>query len=118
MPYFTYDTSVIISRRLVLAPRVPSNFRLSSVVLMELSASASDDSRRKVHENLFRSYQKEELLIVPNEDDWLLVTNFCTCLHKIDEEPKAESCVVSIRACLSEWRLMRSSQLARVVAML
>jgi hypothetical protein len=44
MPYFTYDTSVIISRRLAVSPKLPGNFRLSSIVLMELTASAKDDS--------------------------------------------------------------------------
>ena len=74
MPYFTYDTSVIISRRLVSVPKLPGNFRLSSIVLMELTASAKDDSQRKAYEELFRGYQKEKLLIVPNEDDWLLAS--------------------------------------------
>jgi len=74
MPYFTYDTSVIISRRLVVSPKPPGNFRLSSVVLMELMASGTDDSQRKAYEELFRSYQKEKLLIIPNEDDWLMAS--------------------------------------------
>jgi predicted nucleic acid-binding protein len=74
MPYFTYDTSVIISRRLMLLPKFPGSFRLSSIVLMELTASAKDDSHRRAYEELFRGYQKEKLLIVPNEDDWLLAS--------------------------------------------
>lgn len=74
MPYFTYDTSVLISRRLVSVPKLPGNFRLSAIVLMELTASATDDSQRKVYEEMFRGYQKEKLLIVPNEDDWLLAS--------------------------------------------
>ena len=72
MPYFTYDTSVIISRRLVVSPKLPGNFRLSSIVLMELMASAKDDSQRRAYEELFRGYLSEQLLIVPDEDDWLL----------------------------------------------
>ena len=74
MPYFTYDTSVIISRRLVVAPKLPGNFRLSAIVLMELMASAKDDSQRRAYEELFRGYRSEKLLIVPNEDDWLLAS--------------------------------------------
>jgi predicted nucleic acid-binding protein len=74
MPYFTYDTSVIISRRLVVSPKLPGNFRLSSVVLMELMASGKDDSQRRAYEELFRGYQKEKLLIIPNEDDWLMAS--------------------------------------------
>jgi hypothetical protein len=60
MPYFTYDTSVIISRRLAVSPKLPGNFRFSSIVLMELTASAKDDSQRKAYEELFRGYQREE----------------------------------------------------------
>ena len=48
---------------------LPGIFRLSSVVLMELMASGTDDSHRKGYEELFRGYQKENLLIIPNEDD-------------------------------------------------
>ena len=41
---------------------------------MELMASATDNSQRKLYEQLLRGYQKEGLLIVPNEDDWLLAS--------------------------------------------
>jgi hypothetical protein len=41
---------------------------------MELMASATDDSQRKMYEQLLRGYQREGLLIVPNEDDWLLAS--------------------------------------------
>ena len=53
MPYFTYDTSVLISRRLASLPKLPGNFRLSAIVLMELTASATDDSQRKIYERYF-----------------------------------------------------------------
>jgi hypothetical protein len=71
MPYFTYDTSVIISRKPNLQENATS-FLWSAVVLMELAASARDDSQRKVYERLFRQYQADNSLIIPNEDDWLL----------------------------------------------
>ena len=73
MPYFTYDTSVIISRRLVDLPQA-TNFHVSAVVLMELAASATDASQRKVYEQLFQNYREDNSLIVPNEDDWLLAS--------------------------------------------
>ncbi|HXS00647.1 MAG TPA: hypothetical protein VN724_08755 [Pyrinomonadaceae bacterium] len=74
MAYFTYDTSVIISRKLteLLAP--PSSFLMSAIVLMELSTSLRDESERKSYEAIFRSYQKEERLIVPDTEDWLLTS--------------------------------------------
>jgi len=73
MPYFTYDTFVTISRRLVDLPQA-TNFLVSAVVSMELAASASDASQRKVYEELFQNYREDNSLIVPNEDDWLLAS--------------------------------------------
>ncbi|HKG45845.1 MAG TPA: hypothetical protein VKB02_03905 [Pyrinomonadaceae bacterium] len=72
MPYFTYDTSVIISRKLFAPQEMPHNFRMSAVVLMELTASAQDDTRRKAYERAFKQYEENNWLIVPNADDWLL----------------------------------------------
>lgn len=74
MPYFTYDTSVIISRRLFEFREMPQDFLMSAVVLMELTASARDSSERKVYEQWFRHYQRMNNLIVPNLDDWLFAS--------------------------------------------
>ena len=74
MPYFTYDTSVIISRKLIAPPARTSNFLMSAVVLMELSASARDKSELKIYQGLFRDYQRDKSLIASNEDDWLLAS--------------------------------------------
>ena len=74
MPYFTYDTSVLISRKLTDFREMPQNFRLSAVVLMELIASADDESRQKFYERVFKQYREDNSLIVPNEDDWLLAS--------------------------------------------
>jgi len=71
MPYFTYDTSVIISRKLTDFREMPQSFLMSAVVLMELTAFANDESRRKYYEQAFRQCQKENSLIVPTDDDWL-----------------------------------------------
>ena len=74
MPYFTYDTSVIISRKVLDRSDLPRDFFWSSVVLMELTASAKDDSQRKIYERLFRKYQQDNSLIVPDYNDWLLAS--------------------------------------------
>lgn len=73
MAYFTYDTSVVIAKRLV-DFRKPNGLLLSSVVLLELTASAEDDTQRKIYEGLFRYYESDESLIIPNEADWLLAS--------------------------------------------
>lgn len=71
MAYFTYDTSVIISRRSIDLRIKRSHFLLSTVVLMELMASAKDDAQRRVYEYLSQDYQQDESLIIPNDADWL-----------------------------------------------
>jgi predicted nucleic acid-binding protein len=72
MAYFTYDTSVCISRKITDFDKMPDNFRMSAVVLMELITGAHDESRRKFYEKVFWRYQKSELLIVPDVSDWLV----------------------------------------------
>ena len=74
MPYFTYDTSVIISRKIAALHEMPKNFRMSAVVLMELAGSARDEPRRKSYEQAFRQFEQNNLLIVPNAEDWLLAS--------------------------------------------
>lgn len=74
MPYFTYDTSVFVSRKLTDFREMPPSFRLSAVVLMEITAGARDESERKFFEEIFKQYKKQNQLIIPNEDDWLLAS--------------------------------------------
>jgi predicted nucleic acid-binding protein len=74
MPYFTYDTSVLIARKVTDLTSMPRGFLMSAVVLMELLAGASDHSLRKFYEQAFRYYQKEKSLIVPTDEDWLLAS--------------------------------------------
>jgi hypothetical protein len=74
MPYFTYDTSVIISRKLTVLRDMPGSFLMSAIALTELSASAKDVSELRVYEKLFRAYESKQRLIVPNNEDWLLTS--------------------------------------------
>lgn len=71
MPVYTFDTSIIIAYKV---KELPPNFLLSAVVIAELTASASDESSRKVYEALRRDYDKYGALIVPTSDDWLTVS--------------------------------------------
>ncbi len=71
MTNFTIDTSTLISRKL---SDLPDSFLFSSVALMELMASAKDDSWRKTLESLYRKYAKNGSLIVPNVEDWLMAS--------------------------------------------
>lgn len=74
MPYFTYDTSVCVSRKLTDFHEMPESFLMSATVLMELTAGARDESHRKSYERFFRQYQRDDSLIVPNDEDWLLTS--------------------------------------------
>ena len=67
----TFDTSVIIAYNVT---TVPENFLLSAVVIAELTANAADDSARKAHEANRRTHEKNETLIVPTTEDWLLAS--------------------------------------------
>ena len=71
MPRFTCDTSVVIARKL---SDLPDNFLFSGVVLLELLANAKDESERKRYEAVHRAYSKDNSLIIPNVDDWLLAS--------------------------------------------
>ena len=85
MPYFTYDTSVFISRKLSNLHEMPHGFLMSAVVQMELMASAADGSDRKLYEKSFRQYQERNLLIIPNSEDWLLAGKI---LHLLTHDRK------------------------------
>ena len=74
MPYFTYDTSVLVSRKLTDFREMPASFLLSSIVLMEIAGSAHDESRRKFYEGIFQQYKEDKRLIVPSANDWLLAS--------------------------------------------
>jgi len=71
MSYYTCDTSVVIARKLSLLPR---NFLFSAVTLLELLAGAADEAERKRYEAAHRAYSKDNSLIVPAADDWLLAS--------------------------------------------
>jgi predicted nucleic acid-binding protein len=91
MAYFTCDTSVLISRRLTNFHEMPPRFLMSAVVQMELMAGAEDDARRKFYERAFRQYQRDNSLIVPNDDDWLLASKILYMLtHARKRSQKGE----------------------------
>ena len=72
MPYFTYDTCGIFSRKMLASPGRTSWLLMSAVVLLELAASAADDSQRKRYELWHQQYLEDDSLLVPNDADWLL----------------------------------------------
>ena len=81
MSYFTYDTAVIIARGPVDFYKT-KGLMLSSVVLLELMASAPDDSLRKDYEGLFLDFGRDNKLIVPNHVDWLFASKILYWLSR------------------------------------
>lgn len=71
MRYYTCDTSTIVSRKLT---DFPDTFLFSGVVLLELMASATDESERRRYEALALDYEKDDSLIVPDLGDWVLAS--------------------------------------------
>jgi predicted nucleic acid-binding protein len=89
MPLYTFDTSVIIARKL---SQLPSTFLFSSVALMELLAGAPNDSERKRYEVIQRAYSKDNSLIVPDADDWLLASKVLYWLAQDRRRRAADDC--------------------------
>jgi hypothetical protein len=101
MPYFTYDTSIIVSKKLTDLERMPQSFLMSAVVLLELMAGAEDRSIRKFWEAMFSHYQKRNLLIVPTIEDWLLaakVLYLLTHSRKLLQKGKQGACLQEYRS--------------------
>lgn len=71
MPYFTYDTSVLIARKLTDFQKMPESFLMSAVVLMELMAGARDKTYQRVYAQAFQRFQKINSLIIPTYGDWV-----------------------------------------------
>ncbi|MGI9055121.1 MAG: type II toxin-antitoxin system VapC family toxin [Pyrinomonadaceae bacterium] len=69
MTKFTFDTSFIISNKLSV---VPDNFLYSDIVLLELIRGAKDETNFKKHLAAREQVLKDNLLIIPNSDDWLM----------------------------------------------
>lgn len=80
MKYYTFDTSTIITRKLT---SFADNFLFSSVVLLELTAGAGEEKRRRYYERLARDYQQDSSLIVPSPEDWLTASKV---LYWLDQE--------------------------------
>lgn len=67
MPVVTYDTSIFISHR---PTSLPAGFRMSAVVLQELTAGAVDDSEVKRWNAARLDHEKGGTLLVPTGEDW------------------------------------------------
>lgn len=69
MAIVTFDTCIFISHQ---PTSFPKGFRMSAVVLQELTAGAPDDQIVKVWREVWKEHEKAGTLLVPNGEDWWL----------------------------------------------
>ena len=69
MPIVTYDTDIFISYK---PAALPAGFRMSVVVIQELTAGALDKTEVGRWRAAMREHEKEGTLLVPTAEDWWL----------------------------------------------
>jgi predicted nucleic acid-binding protein len=69
MPGIVFDTSVFIAYKPKLAD-FPAGFRMSVVVLQELTAGSLDKTEVQAWNVARLLHEKENTLLVPNGEDW------------------------------------------------
>jgi predicted nucleic acid-binding protein len=69
MAIVTYDTSVLIAYR---PTQFPAGYRMSAVVIQEMTAGASGKAEVKLWEATMRLYEASDRLLVPTSEDWFL----------------------------------------------
>lgn len=69
MPIITFDTSIFIAYK---PTDIPAGFRMSAVVLQELTAGAVDNSEVQRWNAARIAHEKAGTLLVPNGEDWWL----------------------------------------------
>lgn len=79
MPKVTFDTNILISRKVT---PFPTGFYLSVVVLQELVAGAGDESDIKNFDAARREYENLGRLLVPTAEDWWQVGKIINALQR------------------------------------
>jgi predicted nucleic acid-binding protein len=69
MPIVTFDTSIFIAYK---PAELPAGFRMSAVVIQELTAGALDKSEVQYWNASRIAHKKAGTLLVPNSEDWWL----------------------------------------------
>ncbi len=69
MPIVTYDTDIFISYK---PATLPAGFRMSVVVIQELTAGSVDKTEVGRWHAAMREHEKEDTLLVPTAEDWWL----------------------------------------------
>lgn len=67
MPIITFDTCIFISYQ---PSNLPKGFRMTAVVLLELTVGATDNTEVKYWNEVRKAREKDGTLLVPNGEDW------------------------------------------------
>ena len=67
MPLVTFDTCIFIRYQ---PSYVPQGFRLTAVVLQELTVGAQSDKEVKSWNEVRKIREKDDTILVPNAEDW------------------------------------------------
>ena len=79
MPIVTFDTCVVIARRL---PFSTKGFRMSAVVLHEMTIGAADDAEVRYWDAVRKDFEKAGKFLVPNGEDWYLAGKVLNSLQR------------------------------------
>ncbi len=79
MPINTFDTCIFIKYQ---PSDLPKGFRLTAVVLQELTAGADDDKEVKYWNEVRRARERDETLLVPNGEDWWMAGKVLNSLQR------------------------------------
>lgn len=69
MPIITFDTCIFIKYQ---PSTLPKGFRMTAVVLQELTVGANDNTEVKYWNEVRKAREKDGTLIVPNAEDWYM----------------------------------------------
>lgn len=79
MPVITFDTCIVIARNLRIYPK---GYRMSAVVLHELTVGSRDETEVRYWENVRREFEKDKKLLTPNGEDWFLAGKVINSLQR------------------------------------
>ncbi len=80
MAIVTFDTCIFIRYRLFMGR--PKGFRMTAVVLHELTVGAEDIHEIRRIEAQRRDYERDGILLVPNGEDWFLAGKVLNSLQR------------------------------------
>jgi predicted nucleic acid-binding protein len=62
--------------------RYPTGFMMSSVVIMELTAGATDEREARRYRAAWRAYERTGQLVVPDAEDWWMAGKILAALRR------------------------------------